>query len=86
MNNGTKYNTFDKVVNKLNEEGYSVVRVGNITSDEKLSKVVTYVASETGYEYLEKIGEAVGIKKFEVAKEPDVEVDFTVVLGPKYAF
>ena len=86
LNNGTKYNTFDKVVNKLNEEGYSVVRVGNITSDEKLSKVVTYVASETGYEYLEKIGEAVGIKKFEVAKEPDVEVDFTVVLGPKYAF
>ena len=86
LNNGTKYSTFDKVVNKLNEEGYNVVRVGNLNSEDTLSRVITYVSSESGYEYLDKIGQLVGIKKYEVAKEPDVEVDFTVVLGPKYTF
>ncbi len=86
LNNGAKYSTFDKVVNKLNEEGYSVVRVGNINSEDSLSRVISYVASESGYEYLDKIGNLVGIKKYEVAKEPDVEVDFTVILGPKYTF
>ena len=86
LNNGTRYDYFDKVVKKLTEEVYDVVRVWNMNSEDKYSKVVSYIGSTTGYEYLEKIGKIVGIEKYEVAKEPDVEVDFTVVLGPKYSF
>ena len=81
LNAGVKASVFSAVVDKLNAEGYYVSRVGNMeATSSQLSKVVTYTYENDDLVNLMKL---VGISKSEMSTNKG-DVDFTVVLGPKY--
>lgn len=81
LNAGVKSSVFSAVVEKLNNSGYFVSKVGNMdATSSQLSKVVTY---DYENEELLKIMEVVGISKSEMSTSKN-GVDFTIILGPKY--
>lgn len=85
LNNGTTNKIFTTVVDTLNNMGYSVVRVGNYTGDgDSYSKILNYTSSTSGLEKMQDLGELLGISKLQTAEETNSEVEFTVILGPKY--
>jgi len=85
LNNGTTNKIFTTVVDTLNNTGYSVVRVGNYTGDgDSYSKILNHTTTAAGLEKIEELAEVLGISKLETAEETGTEVDFTVILGPKY--
>ena len=84
LNNGSSAFNFNKVVEKLNNSGYSVVRVGNVELDNDLSKITSYVSSQKALEIMTKISKLVGINKLESSININDGIDFTIVLGPKY--
>ena len=85
LNNGASPTTFNKVVTKLNDSGYSVVRVGNIEDDDSsLSKITSFVASEEAQNEMNNISKLIGINKLESSMNSNEGIDFTIVLGPKY--
>ena len=85
LNNGTTNKIFTTVVDTLNNSGYSVVRVGNYTDEgDKYSKILNHTTTSEGLEKIEELSELLGIVKLESAPDVDAEVDFTVILGPKY--
>ncbi len=85
LNNGTSGKIFSTVVETLNHAGYDVVRVGNYTGEsDEYSKIINYHVSTESLEAMEKLSEIVGIKKLENANEANAEVNFTILLGPKY--
>ena len=85
LNNGASSYSFNKVVEKLNNAGYEVHRVGIIEDkDNDFSKITTYVSSPRALEVLNEISELIGISKLETGLSENDDIDFTIVLGPKY--
>ena len=84
LNNGTSTRNFNTVVQKLNEQGYSVVRVGNVDYKDTYSKIISYSNSISALQKLTDIGEIVGVTKLENSDVPNDELEFTIVLGPGY--
>ncbi len=82
LNAGVKSSVFEQVTEKLNNEGYFVTKVGNLANakSSELSRVVTYTYENDD---LVKLMDVVGISKSELSLEKK-DVEFTVVLGPKY--
>jgi hypothetical protein len=84
LNNGASVKVFNEVVEKLNATGYNVVRVGNISETSTLSSIKSHVANEAALEAMVTLSKVVGISKLEYDYYTESEVDFTVILGPKY--
>ena len=85
LNNGTSNKNFSAVVDTLNHMGYSVVRVGNYTGNlDDYSRIITHTTTMEGLEKADALSKVVGISKIENSSELSSEVDFTVILGPKY--
>lgn len=81
LNAGTTSSIFTAVVEKLNDAGYYVSKVGNYSSEStEYSRVITY---GTDTEKLGDIKTLLGISKEETADTRKM-VDYTVILGPKY--
>ena len=81
LNAGTTSSIFTAVVEKLNNSGYYVSKVGNYSSDgTEYSRVITY---GTDTEKLDDIKSILGISKDETVDERKM-VDYTIILGPKY--
>lgn len=84
LNAGAKSSVFNAVVEKLNDNGYYVSRIGNYESSEKeLSRVI--IRSQD-YKDLESIQELLGINKSENEIDLESTVDYTIVIGPMYEF
>ena len=86
LNNGSSPRQFNAVVDALKEAGYNVTRVGNVNESSTLSRIKSHIASEEALVELNKLAEVVGIKKLENDYYSKTEVDFTIVLGPKYVY
>jgi len=86
LNNGSSPRHFNAVVDALKEAGYNVTRVGNVNESSTLSRIKSHIASEEALVELNKLAEVVGIKKLENDYYSKTEVDFTIVLGPKYVY
>ena len=86
LNNGASPIDFNLVVELLNDSGYNVARVGNVEEKSTLSRVKSHVACEEALEELQRISKLVGITKMENDYYTSSEVDFTIVLGPKYVY
>ena len=87
LNNGTSSRYFNQVVEVLNSTpNYNVARVGNIEESSTLSRVKSHVASEEALTELQKLSKLLGINKVENDYYSNSEVDFTIVLGPKYEY
>ena len=87
LNNGTSSRYFNQVVELLNSTpNYHVARVGNIQERSTLSTVKPHVASEEALTELQKLSKLLGINKVENDYYSNSEVDFTIVLGPKYEY
>ncbi|MBO5143265.1 MAG: LCP family protein [Clostridia bacterium] len=85
LNNGTTNKIFSTVVDTLNQTGYSVVRVGNYTGNlDDYSRIITHTDTMEGLEKADDLSKIVGISKIENSSEMSSEVEFTVILGPKY--
>lgn len=85
LNNGTTNKIFSTVVDTLNQMGYSVVRVGNYTGDlDDYSRIIAHTTSMEELEEADALSKIVGISKIENLSETSSEVEFTVILGPKY--
>lgn len=85
LNNGTSSKIFSTVVDTLNQMGYSVVRVGNYTGDlDNYSRIITNTTSMTDLEKADELSKIVGISKIENSSDVSSEVDYTIILGPKY--
>ena len=86
LNNGTTNKNFTAVVDTLNQMGYSVVKVGNYTGDlDDYSRIISHVTDMGKLQLTEKLSEIVGISKLENSSELGSDVDFTIILGPKYS-
>ena len=81
LNAGTTNSIFSAVVDKLNNNGYYVSRVGNqeIPTD-GYSKIITYDYRDNT---LVEMKELLGISRDEES-DKEMAVDYTVILGPKY--
>lgn len=85
LNNGTSNKNFTTVVDTLNQSGYSVVRAGNYVGElDNYSRIITHSTTMSDLQVTEKLSEILGISKMETSNEMGADVDFTVVLGPKY--
>ncbi len=85
LNNGTSNKNFSAVVDTLNHMGYSVVRVGNYTGElDDYSRIIAHATTMEDIEKADALSKIVGINKIENSNELSSEVEFTVVLGPKY--
>lgn len=85
LNDGTSNKNFTTVVDTLNQTGFDVVKIGNFTGEsDGLSKIITHTRTMDALENAERLSEIVGISKMENATEQALDVDFTVILGPKY--
>lgn len=85
LNNGTSNKNFTTVVETLNQTGFNVVRIGNYSGDlDDYSRVISYAHTMDDLENAERISEILGISKLENSEETSAEVEFTVILGPKY--
>ena len=85
LNNGTSNKNFSAVVDTLNHMGYSVVRVGNYTGElDDYSRIIAHATTMEDIEKADALSKIVGISKIENSNELSSEVEFTVVLGPKY--
>lgn len=85
LNNGTSNKNFTTVVDTLNQMGYSVVRVGNYTGElDDYSRIIAHVSDFEKLQVTENLSQIVGITKMENSAELGADVDFTIILGPKY--
>lgn len=86
LNNGTTNKKFTTVVDTLNQAGYFVVRVGNYSGElDNYSRIITNAnGSIEILEIAEDLSKVLGISKIENSFELSSEVDFTIILGPKY--
>ena len=85
LNNGTSVSNFNKTVELLNGKGYDVVKVGKKDDTKnELSKIICYSPNEEMLEVMQDISKVVGINKLENSEEGSADLDFTVILGPKY--
>ena len=85
LNNGTSVKNFNRAVDVLNNSGYDVVKVGNLDDkNETKSKIVCYSKSEKMKSQMQIISKIVGIKNTENGSISNSDLDFTIVLGPKY--
>jgi len=85
LNNGTSSKNFTAVVDLLNKTGYSVIRVGNFLGEsDNYSKILNHTASMESLEKADELSKLVGISKLENSSEVSQNVDFTIILGPKY--
>lgn len=85
LNNGTSDKNFNTVVNTLKQVGYEVVRVGNYTGKlDKYSRIISHSTSLEELEKTEDLSKLVGISKLENGTDGSTDVNFTIILGPKY--
>ena len=84
LNNGARTADFNKAVEKLNNSGFNVVRVGNVTDSNDLSRIISYVSSTEAYETMAEMSKVVGINKLENSMSTNDGIDYTIVLGPRY--
>lgn len=81
LNAGTSSSNFSGAVEKLNQNGYFVSKVGNYEStDTEYSRVITYQEKDNTLVEIKKL---LGISKDETSTE-NANVDYTVILGPQY--
>lgn len=85
LNNGTSTKNFNAVVELLNNSGYTVVRVGNTNDEDNKSRIAVHVASQDALAVLQDLSKLVGISHLETDYSGSSEVEFTIVLGPKYS-
>lgn len=82
LNGGVSNKVFSTVVDKLNNAGYYVSKVGNKeTSKNEASKVICNTSNVSEVENLQKL---LGISKTENNIEADATVHYTILLGPMY--
>jgi len=86
LNNGASSKVFGAVVNLLTKSGYSVDRVGNVENDDStLSRIINHSRDKEALEQMNLISKSLGISKLENKPDSKSEVDYTIILGPKYS-
>lgn len=85
LNDGTSNKNFTTVVDILNQSGYSVIRAGNYVGEsDNYSKIINHTTDRESLEISERLSQILGISKLETSSDTSAEVDFTIILGPKY--
>lgn len=85
LNNGTSDKNFNTVVDTLKQVGYEVVRVGNYTGNlDSYSRIISHSTSLEELQKTEDLSKLVGISKLENGTDGSTDVNFTIILGPKY--
>ena len=85
LNDGTSNKNFTTVVDILNQSGYSVIRAGNYVGESNnYSKIINHTTDMDSLEISERLSQILGISKLETSSDTSAEVDFTIILGPKY--
>ncbi len=81
LNGTSRSGLANSVAEKLKEEGYNVIKIGNYKTSTNIS---TSIINRTDDDYAKQVKEFLGVGKVKTEKEDGSKVDVTVILGSDY--